>query len=159
MLLRVLLCGLMSVAMYAQTASLTGRVTDPSGAVVPDARVAVRSVGTGVTATVTTNQDGYYSAPSLPPGRYDVEISRDGFMATRQVGLELAVQQVARLDVVLKVGAVSERILNVSLGASGCQPWKKRMGLNVTAWLTPGTAAMSGLSSPIGRIAPQLIAP
>ena len=48
--LRVLVSGLVSVAMYAQTASLTERVTDPSGAVVPEAGVAVRSVGTGVTA-------------------------------------------------------------------------------------------------------------
>jgi outer membrane receptor protein involved in Fe transport len=110
MLLRVSLLVLLSAAVFAQTASLTGRVTDPSGAVVPDARVQVRALGTGVTFAVTTNQDGYYAAPSLVPGRYDVEISRDGFVSTKQTGLELAVQQVARLDVVLKVGAVSERI-------------------------------------------------
>ncbi|MBL8235857.1 MAG: TonB-dependent receptor [Bryobacterales bacterium] len=107
---RVGLIALVAVAAFAQTASLTGRVTDPSGAVVPGAKVAVRAVGTGVTSNVTTNVDGYYSAPSLLPGRYDVEISHGGFVSTRQTGLELAVQQVGRLDVVLKVGAVSDSI-------------------------------------------------
>jgi len=110
MLRRLILLACALSAGFAQTASLTGRVTDPSGAVVPDARVVVRATETGVATTVPTNQDGYYSAPALIPGRYDVEITKDGFVPTRQTGLELAVQQIGRLDVVLKVGAVSERI-------------------------------------------------
>ncbi|MBI2690297.1 MAG: TonB-dependent receptor [Acidobacteria bacterium] len=110
MFLRLLLFTAAAGVLLSQTASLTGRVTDASGAVVPGAGVVVRAEGTGVTTTVSTNQDGYYSAPSLPPGRYGVTIEKDGFVPTRQTGLELAVQQVARLDVVLKVGAVSERI-------------------------------------------------
>lgn len=96
--------------LFAQTASLTGRVTDPSGAVIPGARVTARAEGTGIANSTPTNQDGYYSIPSLPPGRYDVEIDKDGFVPLRQTGMELAVQQVGRLDVVLKVGAVSERV-------------------------------------------------
>lgn len=110
MLLRVTVFLMAAIGVMAQTASLTGRVTDPSGAVVPAAKITVRAAGTGVTTTVASNDDGYYLAPSLLPGKYDVEIAKDGFVTTRQTGLELAVQQAARLDVVLKVGAVSERI-------------------------------------------------
>ena len=97
-------------ASWAQTASLTGRITDPSGAVIPGARVVAKAVDSGVATNAASTVEGYYAIPSLPPGRYDIEITRDGFVTMRQVGLELAVQQVARLDVVLKVGAVSERI-------------------------------------------------
>ena len=111
MLVRLISLSLLLVsAMWAQTASLTGRITDPSGAVIPDARVTVRSTGSGVATTAVSNGDGYYALPSLQPGRYDVEIARDGFVVIRQLGLELVVQQAARLDVVMKVGAVSERI-------------------------------------------------
>ncbi|MBM3788676.1 MAG: hypothetical protein FJW30_30435 [Acidobacteria bacterium] len=95
---------------YCQNASLTGRVTDQSGAVVPGAKIVAKATATGTVSTVTSTSEGYYSLPALLPGRYDVEISKDGFVANRQVGLELAVQQVARLDVVMKVGAVSDRI-------------------------------------------------
>ena len=70
----------------------------------------MKSVNSGVATTVLSTADGYYAVPALQPGRYDIEITRDGFVAMKQVGLALAVQQVARLDVVLKVGAVSERI-------------------------------------------------
>ena len=90
MLVRLISLSLLLVsAMWAQTASLTGRITDPSGAVIPDARVTVRSTGSGVATTAVSNGDGYYALPSLQPGRYDVEIARDGFVVIRQLGLEL----------------------------------------------------------------------
>ena len=93
-----------------QVATLTGRITDPSGAVVPEAVVVARSLETGVSTSTETTSEGYYTLPALPPGRYEVGISKPGFVPVRQTGLELTVQQVARLDVVLKVGAVTETI-------------------------------------------------
>jgi len=106
----VLLTFFCATAAFAQTASLTGRVTDPSGAVVPDARVQARAVESGLVSNAVTTSEGYYSLPALPPGKYEIEIAKTGFVPVRQTGLELAVQQVARLDVVLKIGAVAETV-------------------------------------------------
>jgi hypothetical protein len=106
----ILLSLLCSVAAFSQVATLTGRVTDPSGAVVPGASVVARSVSTGISSTSETTSEGYYTLPSLQPGRYEVTITRDGFVPVRQTGLELTVQQVARLDVTLKIGGVAETI-------------------------------------------------
>ncbi|MEZ5351330.1 MAG: carboxypeptidase regulatory-like domain-containing protein [Bryobacteraceae bacterium] len=95
---------------FAQVASLTGRVTDASGAVIPAAAVTARSVETGITVAAETTSEGYYTLPALQPGRYEVTITKDGFVPVRQTGLELTVQQVARLDVTLQVGSVAETI-------------------------------------------------
>ncbi|MDX1983697.1 MAG: TonB-dependent receptor, partial [Bryobacteraceae bacterium] len=97
-------------AAFAQTASLTGRITDPSGAVVPGARVAVQSVATNIEVTVDTNAEGFYHVPQLAPGEYVVKVARDGFVPLRQTGLILQVQQAARLDLTLQVGAVAESV-------------------------------------------------
>ena len=103
----VLLLG--SVA-YAQVASLTGRVTDATGAVMPGAQVTAKSTGTGISTTTETTADGYYTLPALQPGVYEVSVTRQGFKPVKQTGLELTVQQVARLDITLQVGQVSESI-------------------------------------------------
>ncbi|MEO7144931.1 MAG: carboxypeptidase regulatory-like domain-containing protein [Bryobacteraceae bacterium] len=94
----------------AQTASLTGRITDPGGAVVPGAAIGVQSLNTGVSNTTRSNADGYYSVNALPPGKYDITVSKDGFAPIKQAGLVLEVQQVARLDFALQVGAVSQSV-------------------------------------------------
>src|SRR5437016_13213573 len=69
------LAAVLSAAMFAQTASVTGRVTDPGGAVVPDATVTVQSTTSGVSTTAKSNDEGYYSVPALNPGAYDVTVS------------------------------------------------------------------------------------
>jgi hypothetical protein len=106
-LLGIVLFGAVALA---QVATLTGRVTDSSGAVVPQASVQARSNDTGVTTATETTSEGYYTLPALLPGRYEVTISKAGFLPVRQTGLDLSVQQVARLDVTLRVGAVAETI-------------------------------------------------
>jgi Carboxypeptidase regulatory-like domain len=62
----------------AQVATLTGRVTDPSGAIVPQAVVTAHSLDTGVAATTETTSEGYYTLPSLAPGRYDLSSTKPG---------------------------------------------------------------------------------
>lgn len=94
----------------AQNASVSGRVTDGSGAIVPAAKVTARNPASGASFSVETSTEGYYSMPSLAPGRYDIEIAKAGFVSIKQTGLDLAVQQAARLDVVLKIGAVAETV-------------------------------------------------
>lgn len=99
-----------SAAAFAQTASLTGRVTDQTGAVVPGAAVSVTSDSSGVKTSVKTNNEGLYSVSALLPGTYTVVVSKDGFQILRQTGLELAVQQVAKLDLTLQMGALTQTI-------------------------------------------------
>jgi len=101
----------LSVSMaLAQTASITGRITDPAGGVVPDVSVTATSVANGVATASVSNQDGYYSLPSLPPGTYSLSLQKIGFAPIRQENLKLDVQQTARIDFTLKVGTVAESI-------------------------------------------------
>ena len=105
-----LLAGIFCCAVSAQTSSITGRVADASGAIAPRAKVTATSAASGVESNVETNGQGFYSIPSLLPGRYTISVSKAGFQSVRETGVELAVQQVARLDFTLQVGQVSERI-------------------------------------------------
>ncbi|MEO7143559.1 MAG: carboxypeptidase regulatory-like domain-containing protein, partial [Bryobacteraceae bacterium] len=77
-------------------------------AVVPDAEISVQSVSTGVSANTRTNAEGNYSVTELLPGKYDVTVSKTGFASLKETGLELEIQQVARLDLTLQVGAVAQ---------------------------------------------------
>lgn len=106
----LLLSVLVASALFGQTASITGRIADPSGAVVPGATVTVQAVETGIQNTAETNGEGYYNIPSLPPGAYNLSVSKAGFVPIRQTDLKLIVQQVARLDLTLQVGAVTETV-------------------------------------------------
>ncbi len=109
-LLRLLFPLLLTSTLLGQTAAVTGRITDSSGAVVPGARVTVQAVESGLETSVETNAEGYYSIPSLPPGNYLLTVNKAGFVPIRQPNLTLIVQQVARLDFTLKVGGVTETI-------------------------------------------------
>ncbi|HLJ15249.1 MAG TPA: TonB-dependent receptor [Bryobacteraceae bacterium] len=108
---RFLICIAVFAALaFAQTASITGRITDPGGAVVPDAEVSAQSVGTGVTTSTRSNADGYYSVNALLPGKYNLTVLKAGFAPIKQEGLELEVQQIARLDFKLQVGAITQSV-------------------------------------------------
>jgi len=94
----------------AQEGTIVGTVTDPSGAAVPNAEVAITNVGTAVVRTVTTNDAGQYVAPSLPIGKYDVKCSASGFKIEEQKGVILNVNDRDRVDFQRKVGAKTETI-------------------------------------------------
>src|SRR5215472_6305928 len=94
----------------AQTARITGRVTDRTGAVVPGASVTVTNSETGAERKVTANEEGYYAAPLLLPGEYRVTVEHAGFKPITRAGVKLDVDQRAELDFVLEVGGVSERV-------------------------------------------------
>jgi hypothetical protein len=108
------LVGLLAVLGVAfaqlEQATLTGRVTDPTGAVVPGARVVARNVDTGVEVTTQTTQDGIYRIPYLHPGRYDVTAEAQGFKKSRVAGVILRVGLTATVDFQLEVGAVLSEV-------------------------------------------------
>ena len=101
---------LAAAAAVAQTAQITGRVTDPSGAVVPAADAVVVNAQTGTRLATQSNEGGYYTVSRLDPGRYQLEISKAGFKPVVRSGIVLQVDQTARLDFTLEVGAVSEQV-------------------------------------------------
>jgi Carboxypeptidase regulatory-like domain len=90
--------------------TVTGEVKDSSGAAVAGATVTVTNTGTNGVRIVTTNDDGIYNIPALVPGMYEVKAEKTGFKAATRVGVELQVQQTARIDFGLEVGQVSETI-------------------------------------------------
>lgn len=105
-----LLAALLPFCALAQLAELTGRVTDGSGAAVPDTEVQVVNTATGIERRTVTNESGIYSVPNLIPGPYQISLQKDGFKPITRSGITLAVRQTASLDFTLQVGGVSERI-------------------------------------------------
>ena len=90
--------------------TLSGTVTDASGALVPDAQVSIKNVGTGVERTVATDSAGLYTAPNLLPGSYEVTVTAAGFATEVRSGITLTVGAQQVLNVTLKVGAVTEKV-------------------------------------------------
>ena len=100
------------VSAWAQsTATIVGRVTDPSGAVLPDTKITARNLSTSLERSTVSGNSGDFEIPFLPiGGSYTVTAAKDGFQTQDLQGIVLQVDQRARLDVVMKVGSVSERI-------------------------------------------------
>lgn len=94
-------------------ATLSGEITDPSGASIANASVSIRNVGTGEVREVQSNGDGFYSAPNLLPGSYEVSASAEGFskIVQRDITLNVGAQQ--SLSLSLKPGKVTE-VINVT---------------------------------------------
>ena len=107
----LVLIPLLAAALQAQTfGTITGEVKDTTGAAVAGATVLVRNTATNGTRVVTTNEEGIYSIPALNPGIYDVRAEKTGFKVATRTGVELQVQQTARIDFGLDVGNVSETV-------------------------------------------------
>src|ERR1700756_4964858 len=101
----------LTFAGFAQTAGqITGVVTDPTGSVVVGASVTVTNVATNVARTTVTNSAGNYSFPALQPGIYDVKAEMRGFQSEARKHIDLHVEQIARIDFQLRVGAVEQTV-------------------------------------------------
>jgi Carboxypeptidase regulatory-like domain len=96
-------------------ATLSGGVTDESGAAVAGASVSIRNTATGVVREVQANEDGFYTAPNLLPGPYEVAVSGKGFSTVVQKGLTLTVGAEQSLNITLKVGQVSQTVVVTDL--------------------------------------------
>ncbi len=100
------------LACYAQMerATITGTVSDTSGAVVPDATVRVIDEATNTTQALKTDAAGQYTASNLTPGSYTIEAEKTGFNKHVNRGFIVQVSQTARLDITLPIGAVSQTV-------------------------------------------------
>src|SRR5580704_8633193 len=90
--------------------SISGLVTDSSGAVVAGAKVIATDTQTGVQTTVTTDAKGFYSLPALPVGTYDLQVNQIGFKAYTETGLVINANSALRVDATLSVGTINEKI-------------------------------------------------
>jgi outer membrane receptor protein involved in Fe transport len=113
-LIRYLLLAVMVLtiaqAARSQTAQVTGRVSDQTGAVVPGAQITLTNIATGINREAVSNDDGYFTLPLLNPGEYRIAVKKDGFKPLVQPSVTLQVNQVARLDYTLETGAVTETV-------------------------------------------------
>src|SRR5262245_3027944 len=97
--------------LYAQTfGEVTGRVTDPSGAVIPGASLTLTNTNTNAGRNVVTTEAGAYTFPSIAPGFYRLRTELPGFKAAASETFQVQVQQVVRLDVTLQLGQVSDTV-------------------------------------------------
>ena len=92
----------------AITGSISGRVLDSSGAVIPGVNVTALDVDTGITQTVTTNGEGFYTFSALSIGMYNVSVSKSGFKDYQATGIKVDANSAIRIDIPLALGSVSE---------------------------------------------------
>src|SRR6267143_4184861 len=110
MALVALLCSANAAWGQDVTASITGTVSDPSGAAVVGATVTAKSVERGITYTAVTNDSGIYRIAQLPVGSYELKAEKTGFASVAYPAFVLTLNQVARIDVALKVGPVTQTV-------------------------------------------------
>jgi Carboxypeptidase regulatory-like domain len=109
------------------TASISGTVTDPSGAAIVGAAVTATNAETGVAIKQQTNGQGFFSFQSLPLGKYSITVEQKGFKAHRQTDLVLDVNSALVVDVTLQLGNTTE-VVEVSSGALHVDTSNTQMG-------------------------------
>src|SRR4051812_15903642 len=90
------------------SSTISGRITDPTGAVVPRVNVSIVQTETNYQFTAVTNEDGLFRVPSLSPGTYRVTFEGAGFKKTVREGVDLRAGDVLAVDTMLQVGNVTE---------------------------------------------------
>ena len=138
---------LLSSILLAQnivTGGISGTVTDPSGAVVPNAKVSLKSNATGETQATNTSSSGRYNFPLLKPGSYTVSVSQSGFRSLNE-SVEVPLGQVATANIKLVVGNTSETV-----EVSGQAPLLQTEDANISTTYNP--TQITALPAPGGDI-------
>jgi hypothetical protein len=104
------IAGGIEAAAQVSGGTVTGTVTDQTGAVVPNAHVTIVDTATSIVRDITANNDGAFSAPNLTPGHYDATAQAPGFKTEVQANLQINVGAVKIVNFVLTVGAATEKI-------------------------------------------------
>jgi Carboxypeptidase regulatory-like domain/TonB dependent receptor-like, beta-barrel len=132
LLLSLMLSPYSAFVMQADTGgSISGTVTDQTGAVVPDTTVTALNLDTTVQQTTKTNANGFFTLTNLPVGRYEIEIIREGFKPYKRTGLAIDVNAALREDISLTMGEQSEEVV-VSDTAVHVETESSQMGEVVT---------------------------
>ncbi len=153
-----------SSALFAQSqttsGTIQGTVTDPNGAVLSGASITVRNVGTGFERTVTSNSDGFFTAPLLPLGKYRVTTSANGFANSVLENVDVTIGHTLALNIALKVSG-TEVLVDVTSEAQAVDTARTELSTQVNqrsvenlpinrrdfsrfALLTPGVSIVQG---------------
>ena len=106
----LLICGANATFAQEVTATITGTISDQSGAAIAGANVTAKSVERGITNSATSNESGLFRISNLPVGNYELRIEKEGFQTSTYPAFTLVLNQVARIDVEMKVGQISQTI-------------------------------------------------
>lgn len=112
----------------ATTGTITGRVTDATGAVVPGAAVSITDTTTKIARNTTSNKEGLYVFVDVPPSTYDITVNKQGFKVAAVVGQELIVGQSLTANVTLEVGAATQTVEVTSTPGAELQTLNSTMG-------------------------------
>ena len=117
-----------AIAQNASTGKLSGPVTDPTGATVPNADVKLTNQATGLVRDVQTTDSGLYNFPLLPPGSYRIEVSRSGFKTAERGGVIVNVAESESLPIQLAIGAASKSVPGYNSARGSCRPHRPPWG-------------------------------
>ena len=106
----LLFSSILAFGQAARTGTLTGTVTDPTGAVVPNARITVTNLETRFVSKAVTNEEGSYYVPFLIVGTYELRVEAGGFKTFIQTGIQIRAAEVPRVDVKIEVGSATESV-------------------------------------------------
>ncbi|MFS8084280.1 MAG: carboxypeptidase-like regulatory domain-containing protein, partial [Acidobacteriota bacterium] len=141
------------------TGTIQGTVTDANGAVMPGANVEIKNLDTNISKTSTTDEGGRFVVLALPPGRYSVTVSKQGFATAVAEQLDLTVGQALNLPVAMKISGVEERVTITSTPTVDTLKTESSTTINETAvsttpilgrkfedllTLTPGVSVVQG---------------
>ena len=104
------------------TAKVAGTVTDPSGAVLPAAKVTLTNTSNGFVYTAVSNASGEYVVPNLAPANYTLRVEAKGFNTYVQEGILLVVNQAATVNPVLQLGSSVQTVASERRGAASRHP-------------------------------------
>jgi hypothetical protein len=146
-------------------ATLSGTISDASGAIIPGAMVSIRDTATGIVRTVSSDEAGLYTAPNLRPSIHDVTVSIPGFSTRVQSGITLTVGAQQVLDFVMQVGQTAEavevtgeaplvQLATATLSATVDSNTVRELPLNGRDWtalatLQPGVASVRTQQQPL----------
>jgi len=91
-------------------ATMTGTLTDASGAYIPNAQISIKNVSTGIERSTTTDSAGFYTLPNLLPGSYQVSATAKGFATKVETGVTLNIGAQVELNISLQVGAITQTV-------------------------------------------------
>jgi hypothetical protein len=132
----------MAASRQAPTATVSGNVLDPSGALLPGATVVITNADTGQTRSTKTGIDGSFQLAALVPGRYELQISHDGLLTTVRE-FELTVDQTLILNLTLPLGRREQRV-DVSPAAALIDPAKTSIGRTISRTEIDSLPAQAG---------------
>ena len=137
-------------------ATLQGQITDEQHGVLPGVSVTITNVETGISRTAITDGGGWYRAPALPPGTYEMTADLSGFVTHRRSGLTLTTGQEPRIDITLQVASAAGTEVTVTVepdallagpahGATGPPSRQSPEAISSTwyAWVAPMTSIVT----------------